>query len=273
MRIGIFTKVFERASLAETLDAVVAAGLHAVQFNLSCVGLPEMPDVIDPALAKHIRQECAARHIEMSAVSGTFNIIHPDRSLRDADMQRLRVLAAACHDMGTSMITLSTGTRNAQNMWHRHPENDSAAAWDDMLHAMRQIAQIGAEFDVCMAFEPEVNNVVDTALKARQLLDSLQSPYVKVVIDAANLFHTGELPMMAQILDQAFQLLGPDIVLAHAKDLSRDGDAGHEAAGQGLLDYPRYTRLLQEYGYTGPLVLHSLTEAQLPGCIHFLNSM
>ena len=25
-------------------------------------------------------------------------------------------------------------------------------------------------------------------------------------------------------------LLGPDIVLAHAKDLSRDGDAGHEAA-------------------------------------------
>ena len=99
-----------------------------------------------------------------------------------------------------------------------------------------------------------------------------RQPYIKVVIDGANLFHTGELPMMAHILEQAFQLLGPDIVLAHAKDLSRDGDAGHEAAGQGLLDYRLYTRLLQKYGYTDPLVLHSLTEAQLPGCLRFLNS-
>jgi sugar phosphate isomerase/epimerase len=91
-----------------------------------------------------------------------------------------------------------------------------------------------------------------------------------VVMDGANLFHDGELPAMGAILDEAFALLGPDIALAHAKDLSRDGAAGHEAAGQGVLDYPRYLRLLIGSGYAGPLILHGLSEAQVPGCVRFL---
>lgn len=272
MEIGIFTRVFVRPTLAATLDAVAAAGLGAVQFNMSCAGLPEMPDAIDPALATTIRRELAARDIRMAAVSGTFNIIHPNRALRDANLRRLRVLAAACRAMGATTITLSTGTRNADNMWRGHPDNNSPQAWQDMVESMRRIAAIGAEFNVFMAFEPEVSNVVDSALKARQLLDTLQSPYVKVVIDGANLYHKGELPRMQAILEEAFRLLGNDIVLAHAKDINQDGAAGHEAAGRGVLDYPLYIRLLRQYGYTGPLVLHSLTEDQVSECVAFLKA-
>ena len=64
-------------------------------------------------------------------------------------------------------------------------------------------------------------------------------------MDGANLFHAGDLPRLHEVLDEAFELLGEHIVLAHAKDLSRDGEAGHEAAGTGLLDYDHYLRLLQ----------------------------
>lgn len=272
MEIGIFTRVFARPTLAATLDAVTAAGLRAVQFNMSCAGLPDMPDAIEPALAATIRRELAARKIQMAAVSGTFNIIHPDRALRDANLRRLRVLAAACRSLGTTTITLSTGTLNADNMWRGHPDNNSAPAWQEMVESMRRIAAIGAEFDVIMAFEPEVSNVVDSALKARQLLDTLQSPHIKVVIDGANLYHKGELPRMREILDEAFALLGNDIVLAHAKDITEDGAAGHEAAGHGVLDYPHYVSLLRQYGYAGPLVLHSLTEDQVAECVAFLKT-
>ena len=271
MDIGIFAKTFARPTLAATLDAVLASGLRIVQFNMACAGLPSMPDAIDTALAASIRRELAARDIRMAAVSGTFNIIHPDRAVRAAGMRRLRVLAAAAHAMGTAVITLSTGTRDAEDMWRAHPENASPAAWQELVAAMWQIAAIGAEFDVTMAFEPEVSNVVDSARKARQLLDDLRSPAVKVVMDGANLFHAGELPAMRVILDEAFTLLGADIALAHAKDLSRDGAAGHEAAGQGVLDYPHYLRLLCQSGYGGSLILHGLSEAQVPGCVRFLH--
>ena len=55
-------------------------------------------------------------------------------------------------------------------------------------------------------------------------------------MDGANIFHAGELPRMREILDEAFALLGEHIAFAHAKDLDRDGEAGHLAAGKGLLD-------------------------------------
>lgn len=270
MEIGIFAKTFARPTLATTLDAVVSHRLHSVQFNLACAGLPSMPDQIDPALVAIIRRDMEARQITMAAISGTFNMIHPDLEQRRAGLRRLRELAAACAGLGTRIITLSTGTRDPENMWRRHPDNDTAAAWTDLVVAMGEAVTIAGEYGVTLAFEPEVSNVIDSAQKGRRLLDELVSPHLKVVIDGANLFHAGELPRMHAILDEAFDLLSPDIVLAHAKDLSRDGEAGHEAAGQGVLDYDHYLSLLQRIGYHGPLILHGLTENQVDEAVAFL---
>ena len=151
-----------------------------------------------------------------------------------------------------------------------HPDNDSPAAWRDMAACVREATDIARQAGVVLAFEPEVNNVVDSARKARRLLDEIGSPHLKVTIDPANIFHAGELPRMREILEEAFVLVGKDIVLAHAKDLDHDGDAGHKAAGQGKLDYDRYLALLHTGGFKGPLLLHGLSEAQVPGCVAFL---
>jgi sugar phosphate isomerase/epimerase len=272
MEIGIFAKTFARRRLEWTLDAVRAHGLRWVQFNMACTGLPPMPERIEPTLCDRIRKALAARGLRMAAVSGTFNMIHPDVEQRRVGLGRLRVLAGACHDMGTSVITLCTGTRDADDMWRRHPDNDTADAWNDLLVALRAALEIAEATGVTLAFEPEVANVVDSAVKGRRLLGEMASPRLKVVMDAANLFHFGELPRMREVLDEAFTLLGKDIVLAHAKDLSRDGEAGHEAAGKGLLDYDHYLALLRGVGYDGPLILHGLAEAQVDDCVAFLRS-
>lgn len=270
MQIGIFSKTFARPTLAGVLDAVAAHGLQHVQFNLDCAGLEPMPDALDDATCDVIRQALAARSIQMAAISGTFNMIDPDLYQRQLGLQRLRVLAAACTRLGTHVITLCTGTRDPVSMWRRHPDNDSADAWQEMLASMHVAAEIAAEFNVTMGFEPEVSNVVDSARKGRRLLDTLQSPHIKVVMDGANVFHAGELAKMHTVLDETFDLLGNDIVLAHAKDISQDGEAGHDAAGTGLLDYDYYLALLQRAGYTGPLILHSLSEAQVDDSVAFL---
>lgn len=272
MEIGIFSKTFARPTLGAVLDAVAEHGVHAVQFNMSCAGVAEMPDLIEPALVTTIRQEMAARGITMSAISGTFNMIHPDMAERQMGLRRLRTLAAACAGLGTSVITLCTGTRNTQSMWRSHPDNGSADAWRDLVVSMHEAATIAEEYGVTMAFEPEVSNVIDSAQRARQLLDEIGSSNLKVVMDGANIFHKGELPHMTAILAEAFDLLGNDIALAHAKDLTEDGHAGNAAAGTGLLDYDLYVRLLDDSGYKGALVLHGLSEAQTPECIAFLRA-
>ena len=270
MDIGIFAKTFPRKTLDATLDAVRAHCLKYVQFNMACVGLPSMPDEIHGGLRERIRRAFAVRGLRMAAVSGTFNMIDPDPAKRANGLRQLAILASACRDLGAPIITLCTGTRDPDDMWRRHPDNDSPAAWNDLLVSMREAVRIAEDNQVTLAFEPEVANVVDSAQKGRRLLDEIGSPRLKVVMDGANLFHAGELPLMREVLDEAFELLGKDIVLAHAKDLNRDGEAGHEAAGTGLLDYDHYLALLRRAGYDGPLILHSLKEPQVDGCVTFL---
>lgn len=273
MQIGIMAKTFSPPTLEGTLDAVAAHGLSHMQYNFTCTGLPDMPDKIDPEICDRIREEIAKRGMTMAAISGTYNMIHPDVQEREDGLRKLGVLASVCHRIGTSVITICTGTRDRGSMWHRHPDNDLPDAWDDLATELRKALEIAAKYDVVLAFEPEVSNVIDSAVKARRILDQMQSPHLKVVMDPANIFHKGELPRMKEIIDEAFELLGEDIAIGHAKDLDHDGDAGHLAAGKGLLDYHQYLSLLSKVDFDVPLILHGLSEAEVDGCVAFLKSV
>ena len=270
MHIGIMARTFVRPTLEETFDAVVSHRLYSIQFNFISAGLPEMPDHIDPKLCDNIRREVKARKMTIATVSGTFNMIHPDIHIREDGLRRLREIASVCDRLGTSVITLCTGTSDRQSMWRRHPDNDLPEAWSDLLISMREAVKTAEEYDVTLAFEPEVSNVVDSAIKGRRLLDEIASPNLKVVMDPANIFHKGELPRMKEMIDEAFDLLGDDIAVGHAKDLDHDGEAGHKAAGKGLLDYDQYLSLLSELERDVPLILHGLSEAEVDGCVAFL---
>lgn len=270
LQIGLLLGTIGRPTLEARLDAVKALGLECVQLNMGCCGLPAMPDAVPRDLAARVRREAGARGIRIVSLEGTFNMSHPDAGHRSDGLARLRVMAGFCRQIGTTKIHLCTGTRDRGNMWRRHPDNDTEEAWKDLVGCMREAVDIAQQEELVLAFEPEVNNVVDSAKKARKLMDEIGSPSLKVAIDGANLFHAGELARMGEILDEAFALVGKDVALAHAKDLDRDGDAGHLPAGKGKLDYERYLSLLLASGFKGPILLHGLTEAQVPGCAAFL---
>ena len=260
MHVGIFETVFPRATFAESIDAVRTHGVTAIQLQTA----------FEPAEAAALGRACAERGVAVGAVSGAFNMAHPDPAERAAGLAWFEGIVGSCPALGTRVVTLCTGSRNRESMWRAHPENDTPEAWRDMLDTVSKAAQLAERQGVTIAFEPEVANVVSSSRKARQLIDEVRSPALKVCLDGANVFATGQLPRMAEVLDEMFQLLGDHVAFAHAKDLDKDGQAGHLAAGHGKLDYSRYVAGLKASGYRGPVVLHGLTEEQAPGCIRFL---
>jgi sugar phosphate isomerase/epimerase len=251
--LGIFARTFSRPTLEETFDAVRDTGLHAMQFNLALAG---------GASADRIRAAAVQRGLRMVAVSGTYNMAHPDPSVRADGARRLAETIAAASALGTDTVTLSTGTRDRDDMWRRHPDNATSEAWADMRAGVEAALAHAEAHRVTLAFEPEHNNVVDSAANGRRLLDEIGSPRLKVVIDPANL--TGE------PLREAFELLGADIVLAHAKDVRADGEI--VAAGRGELDYELYLAVLSQQAPQAPLILHGLAEDEVPGSIAFLRA-
>jgi sugar phosphate isomerase/epimerase len=270
MELGIFAKTFSRPSLSETLDAVRDSGLKSMQFNMALAGGPSLPESIPPELAAEIRRAAAARGLRMAAVSGTYNMAHPDADVRADGLRRLGVLISAAGGLGTSVVTLCTGSRDAADMWRRHPDNSTPQAWRDMIASVDAAVGLAESHDVTLAFEPEHNNVVSSAAAGRRLLDEIRSPHLEVVIDAANLFDGGDLDRQRDTLREAFDLLGPDLVLAHAKDVRDDGTI--VAAGQGDLDYDEYLTLLTRAAGDVPLIMHGLTEAEVPDSMAFLRA-
>lgn len=270
MKLGIFAKTFTRGNFEEVFDAVKNNGLYQMQFNMTCAGMPTLPDYIDTGLADRIRNESINRRLTIAAISGTYNMIHPNQEVRKLGLKRLEVLAGACSRIGTTIITLCTGTRDGTSMWKKHPENNSADAWHDLCISMSRALQIAEERRITLAIEPEISNVVDNAAKARRLLDDMQSPFLKIVMDGANLFHPGEANHMIDVLDRAFDILGNDIVIAHAKDLASDEETSFVAVGQGILDYTAYLKHLRDCNFQGALILHGLSESQVPESVSFI---
>jgi sugar phosphate isomerase/epimerase len=151
-------------------------------------------------------------------------------------------------------------------MWKWHSENDSREAWDDVVRSI-DLGLIAAEKNnLILAFEPESENVVNSANRARKLLDELGNPRLRIVIDPANLISPGR--SQKEILDDSFAQLGDAITIAHAKD--RDSDFKACAVGKGVLDFEYYLRCLKQSEFTGPLILHGLEENEVAFSREFL---
>ena len=271
MRIGIFAKSFAGTDPETVLEAVAAAGFSTAQYNMACSGLPSMPDAIADEVAAAVALAARRTGVEIGAVSGTYNMIHPDPAERALGHARLASIAAAAGPMGTRLVTLCTGTRNPDDMWRAHPDNDGPEAWRDLLRSMETAVEIAERHDIELGIEPELGNVVNSAEKARRLIEEIGSPRIKIVLDPANLFETATPHRQREIIAEAIDLLADRIVLAHAKDRTADG--GFTAAGRGIIDYPHYLERLAAAGFDGPLFAHGLAPEAAPGVAAFLTEV
>ena len=268
MRLGIFAKTFAGDDPAMVLAQARAAGFACVQYNMACSGVPAMPDDIPAAVTAAIRAAATREGVAISAVSGTYNMIHPDVAVRAAGLRRLGLLIAAAGAMGTGMVTLCTGTRDPDDQWRHHPDNASTDSWRDLLVEMAKAAALAEAAGVRLGIEPELANVVNSASAARRLIDEIASPSLAVVLDPANLFEVADAAARRDLVARAVDLLADRIVMAHAKD--RDAAGGFATAGQGVIDFGHFIGCLRAAGFDGNMVTHGLTEAEAPGVAAFL---
>jgi len=271
--LGLLSPEFPGVSLDANLDAIATTGATGVQFDLvSAVG-DSFPDELSEATLEVITEGFSQRRLKLAALSGTYNMIDPDQQARLVGAEGLDRLIAWAPRLGAEVVTLCTGSRDPESMWRKHPGNDSPEAWSDLLAQIQRAVKVAEEYGVTLGVEPEIGNTINSVQKARRLLDEVKSPRLKIVMDGANVFQRGQLPNMRKVLDEAFDLLGSDIALAHGKDLDRDGEAGHLAAGRGRLDYPYYLELLRKSGFDGTIILHALQPAEAKDRLAFVRSV
>jgi sugar phosphate isomerase/epimerase len=268
MRLGIFAKTFSGSDPGTVLAAVAAAGFEATQYNMACSGLAPMPERVDDKVAAAVRHAAAEAEIEIVALSGTFNMIHPDNKVREAGLRSLAEVIKAAARMGAPLVTLCTGTRDPDDQWRGHPDNARPEAWRDLRASMERALELAEGAGVDLGVEPELANVIDSAQAARRLIDEMQSPRLKIVFDAANLFEVAAADERRTIIARGVALLADRIALAHAKD--RNADGSFATAGKGVIDFRDYIGELRRNGFDGLLVTHGLRADEAAGVAVFL---
>ena len=243
-------------------------GFEAVQFAFSSIaetdftpnGQIEIPAVIPSAAIRAVAENAVKYGIPVEVINGTFNMAHPDRVIREEGIRRFEILCRAAKELRAKYISLCSGTRNAGHLWSPHPDNDTQEAWNDMLDTVSRCTKIAEEYGITLAVESEASNIISTPERARRLMDTVGSPNLKMILDCANLFHTGEAHKenVREILEHAFALYGDDIVLAHGKDI-REGDGiDFCGTGLGIVDFAYTAALLEQYDFTGNMFLHGI---------------
>jgi sugar phosphate isomerase/epimerase len=259
--LAVFAKTYAPAALPDLLTSIRADGVHHVQFNLSCVGLPTLPRALDNITCATIRTAHHDAGMTMVALSATGNIIHPDAAQRQQVLAGIHTLIDAAPRMGCRLLTISTGTCHPDDMWAAHPDNHTPQAWAAMYASLMHLVPHAARAGVRLVFEPEAGNVVRTAAQARRVLDEIASPALGVVLDVANLLSVTTMNQQTQVIDEVFALLVDDIALIHLKELAPDGTSGHLAPGQGVIDYRYLRHVSARAGVRVPMVMHGLPRA------------
>lgn len=254
---AIFSRTYPLTNVSDVLSAVVRDGYHGVQFNLLSAGLASLPDQLPDGVAEQVGAQAKSSGVRLAALSGTYNMVHPDPNARASSRRGFSNVIQAARRMDAPIVTLCTGSRNPNDMWKHHPENQGAEAWRVLHDELAFALELAQSAGIKLAIEPEPGNVVNNAEAAMRLLDEVASPTLGIVLDAANLLSPETLHKQHEVITKATQLLGHSLLLAHAKDIDPSGDV--IAAGEGAVDLAGFVAALRSVGYDGALIGHGFS--------------
>jgi sugar phosphate isomerase/epimerase len=259
---AVFAKTYPGTNASEVLDAAAADRFHGVQFNLVSAGLASLPEHLPDGLAEAVGRHARQKQLQIASLSGTYNMAHPDEAVRMRSRKGFANVIAAARRMGSPVVTLCTGSRDRSDMWKRHPENRSAAAWKDLRTELDLALGLAEAAGIALGIEPEPANVISDARTAERLLKETNSPHLGIVLDAANLLSAALLAQQDNVMEEAVGLLGDRLLLAHAKDIAASGSV--VAAGTGAVHLRVFVKLIRSSCYDGALVGHGFGPGKAP---------
>lgn len=262
--LGVFARCFPAQAPEPLGRAIADAGFSSVQLNLSAIGLPTIPDAqaLQDIDLVAVRRDLEAPGLRIWGLSGSYNLAHPDQERARAQTEDAARLIRRAPELGVVAVTLCTGSRNPDDMWRAHPDNDTAEAWADLLRNLGPLLDAAEEADVFLAVEPEPGNVISGTDAAVRLLDELgeRASRIGFILDPANLVGETGPDAYETVLRDAFDRLGSRAICVHAKDVVTWDERIAGAAG---LDFDLVRALHAALPHPVPVIVQDADPANL----------
>ena len=235
IRAVIYTRNHERAEAARLIAAAGFAGVqmasHYVESADLTSGQPRMgPGVLGAEFAAETRELFHAAGLQTWCLDCYNPLSGADETMRTHAVEQMIGGLRIARSFGCDAIVTEAGSRGVDG-------------FERFLDSMRRVLPVAEEEDVAVCIEPSYAQSVPSCWAMAGAIEELGSPYLRVLLDPANI-------LVYDSVDRMFSVLAGSIMYMHAKDcvVGEKAMPTFPSAGEGMVDWHRTVELMNEHG-------------------------
>jgi sugar phosphate isomerase/epimerase len=246
MQLGIRLHDTKKLPFEERIADVSQLGFKCGHLALAKVidEFPTTDEALTPGLAMYIKNVFAKNHVDIAVLGCYLNLANPNPEKLAQITHRYMAHIRFASWLGCGVVGTETG---APNESYTHvPECHGEEALETFITNLRPVVKYAEQMGVVMAIEPVWKHIVCNPVRARRVLDEINSPNLQIILDPVNLLDICNYKDQVAIVDEAIELLGPDVAMVHLKDFVVEGDKlVSVGAGLGQMDYTSVIRFMK----------------------------
>lgn len=239
MKLGYSTWGMPTVPVDTAISHIANLGFDGIELTIIQRFTTEL-STLDIAERKRIAGLLKQHNLALPAIAAHSNLMDVDPESHKRNMWRLKggVDLAIELAQGDELPAVNTTTGGKSDEWETKKEF--------LVERVGELVDYAASRGVTIAMEPHIGAIIDTPDKVLELLDIVNSPYLKVNFDISH-FEIVGLPT-----EDTVSALADVSVHTHVKDQRGIApDFEFLIPGEGPFDYVGYLKLMQKQGYDG----------------------
>ncbi len=247
MQLGIRLHDTKELPFEERIADVHALGFACGHLALSKVikEFPTTDEALTPGLAMYIKNVFAKNQVDIAVLGCYLNLANPNPEQLKKAMNRYMAHVRFASWLGCGVVGTETGAPN--ETYSYVPECHGEEALQTFIGNLRPIVKYAEQMGVVMAIEPVWRHIVYNPGRARRVLDEIGSPNLQIILDPVNLLDISNYQDQEAIVEEAIEVLGPDVAMIHLKDyMPMEGKLEAMACGLGRMQYGTVLKFIKE---------------------------
>lgn len=247
MRIGIRAHDMEKAPFEELVKNISKKGFSCTHIALkkSIYEFNVSEEAMTPGMALYMKQIFAENKVDVAVLGCYLNLANPNKEKLRKTIETYKAHIRFAALLGCGVVGTETGAVNEE---YRYEEaNHSEEALQIFIENVKEVVAYAEKMGVILAIEPVYKHIVYNNQRARQVLDAISSPNLQIIFDPVNQISVENYTKQDEIIQSAFDLLGKDIAVIHAKDfVIENHEVKSVPAGKGMFHYEPLMKLIKE---------------------------
>lgn len=263
LRLGVRGHDMPKAPFDEWVKSISDAGFCCTQLALSKAihDFSVSKEAMTSGMADYMKRSFEKNQVEVAVLGCYLNIANPDKAQLEKVMNTYMHHIRFAKFLECGMVGTETGAVNTEYKFT--PENHTDAALASLIENLKRVVDYAEKMGVCVGIEPVYKHIMCNVERTRKVLDAVNSPNLRVILDPINLLNAENESQHEKIVEEAFDVLGEEIDAIHIKDyIMKDGEIVYEplAVGDGKFNIPHLLGILKQ---KKPFI-HVLLEASTP---------